>query len=51
MKAVIISKFDEMYDRDPFSFLQDQRAAQGLPTRDQPPETSNGHVRGHDYEQ
>ena len=51
MKAIIISKFEERYGRDPFSFLQDQREAQGLPTREPSTEHSQSQSPAPDYEQ
>lgn len=40
MKAVIVSKFDGTYRQDPFDYLQQVRAQQGLPVREQIPEMS-----------
>ncbi|SFO40855.1 hypothetical protein SAMN04488056_105254 [Cohaesibacter marisflavi] len=34
MKAMIVAKFDETYSHDPFDYLQQVRADQGLPVRE-----------------
>jgi hypothetical protein len=34
MKAMIVSKFDEAYQQEPFEYLQQVRADQGLPVRE-----------------
>jgi len=38
MQAVIVSKFDGTYQKDPFDYLQQAREEKGLPVRDQKPE-------------
>lgn len=37
MQAVIVAKFDAAFQKDPFAYLQDVRAAQGLPVRGNDP--------------
>lgn len=37
MKALIVSTFDAAEGKDPFAYLQDRRAEQGLPVREQEP--------------
>ncbi|TLP43454.1 hypothetical protein FDK21_18050 [Cohaesibacter sp. CAU 1516] len=46
MKAMIASKFNEAFEKDPFDYLQQVRAEQGLPTR----ERDNTPSRDHDPE-
>ena len=41
MKAIIVSRFDQAYGRDPYSYLNEQRARRGLPTREAAPDTGH----------
>lgn len=43
MKAMIVSKFDAANQQDPFDYLQQVRAEQGLPTRERETEQSRDH--------
>lgn len=36
MRAMIVAKFDGSYQKDPFDYLQEVRAAKGLPVRARP---------------